>query len=140
MAIKFVTRADVQKRCMAKWAPALKLAEEVGMRGRVVLPDWDRLRNYEMEETMQEQFGDHWIVVEWCPFNGIFCRYKEVASKADLRMARENIAAVPASEGLNKPYLFGFIDEQLAKRPDDLPEKRFFQAGAEGMVDDEEAA
>ena len=82
MAIKFVRRSDVQMRCERKWDPAIKLALELGL--PFYVPDWKSLRNYEMEEEMRDQFGDDWVVVEWCPFNGIFCRYKEVASKADL--------------------------------------------------------
>jgi hypothetical protein len=35
-------------------------------------PD-ERLRNYEIEHELDDQYDGKWIVSEWCPFNGRFC-------------------------------------------------------------------
>jgi len=126
MAVKFIKRADVEDRLVEKWLEAINLANEVRLPYR--LPRWSTLRNYEMEQMMQDHFGDNWIVVEWCPFNGIFCRYQKVASRYDLKKARNNIAAVQDST-FDKKYLFGLIDGELAKRPDELGEKQYWGAG-----------
>ncbi len=41
---------------------------------------WDRLRNYEMEERLEDHFGGAWCIAEWCPFNGKYCKWDDYAS------------------------------------------------------------
>jgi hypothetical protein len=132
--MKFVRRADVKSRLLAKWADAIVVAKKRGL--PFTIPDWDRLRNYELESFMQANFGnDGWVVCEWCPFDGIFCIYRHGASRHDLKSVREEFMAWRPREGmpdLNRPYLFGLLDEQLARRPDDLGEKQMW---GQGIVD-----
>lgn len=130
MKMKFIKRADVKTRLIAKWKDAISLADEVGL--PYCLPRWDWLKNYEMEMLMKDHFGDDWIVVEWCPFDGIFCRYRRVASRHDLKEARRDIGAVQ-NPFLNKKMLFGMIDKELDKRPDNLGEKQYWGTGAQSI-------
>lgn len=109
-----VTRDEARHRLMTKWAKAKAAMEEVGL--DFDEPRWDALRNYELERMMEYHFGGEWVIAEWCPFDGIFCRYKEVAPAADLIEAKNNIAAMPENTGLNKPYLLRLLDEQLEAR------------------------
>lgn len=141
MTIKFVRRDDVRDRLLAKWAEAIKLAEEVGL--SYYIPNWDRLRNYEMEALMRDNFGDDgWVVCEWCPFDGVFCTYRYGASRHDLKSAQSNIAAWRPERGmpdLNKPYLFGLLDDELAKRPVELGERQCWGQGVLDYLEEIEA-
>jgi len=128
MPIKFVKRDDVKDRLLLKWGDAIDAAKKAGLPYHI--PDWPRLRNYELEWLMKDNYGDHgWVVCEWCPFDGIFCSYKEGASRHDLMEAREDIAAVPEDKGLNKSHFFRLIDTEIAKRPADLGDKQRWGQG-----------
>jgi hypothetical protein len=37
-------------------------------------PEGSRLRNYEIESRLEDDFDGVWCISEWCPFNGRFCR------------------------------------------------------------------
>lgn len=58
-AVKFVDRAE-----------ALKM----------IGSDNDRLRNYEIEYRLELEYDGRWVVSEWCPFDGRFCRLDEFVS------------------------------------------------------------
>jgi len=45
-------------------------------------PDFRRACNYEIEDAMQEEFGDEWIVPERCPFKGEFCKWGSLKNRA----------------------------------------------------------
>lgn len=134
MAIKFVRRDDVRDRLLAKWTDAIKLAREMGLPFHI--PDWERLRNYELEGLMRDHFGDDgWVVCEWCPFNWIYCTYFYGASRHDLREARANLLAWRPQSGMpdmDKPHITKRIDDEIAKRPDDLGER---QRWGQGIVE-----
>ena len=36
---------------------------------------YERMRNYELEESLAKTLGHSWCVAECCPFNGVHCRY-----------------------------------------------------------------
>lgn len=38
-------------------------------------PPWDRMRNYELEAMLSDDFGGEWCISEPCPFNGAYCRF-----------------------------------------------------------------
>lgn len=38
-------------------------------------PRWERLRNYELERLLEEEFGGEWCINEWCPFDSVYCRW-----------------------------------------------------------------
>ena len=40
-------------------------------------PDWERMRNYEIEHALRYELGGEWCVSELCPFNGAFCSWGE---------------------------------------------------------------
>jgi hypothetical protein len=60
---------------------------------------WPRLRNYEIEDRLSHRFGGVWIITEWCPLNGVYCRYMSVASIRDLKSAIEAHDLVRVNHG-----------------------------------------
>lgn len=77
----------------------------------LALRDWEAgLRNYEIEQGMASEHGGQWIVSEWCPFNGIFCAYRDVASVEDIETARRNITKHGPSKGLNVEYHLKYLE------------------------------
>jgi hypothetical protein len=53
-------------------------------------PRWfTRLRNYEYEYRLAEEFGGRWVISEWCPFNGRFCALREFVDPPWPPMASE---------------------------------------------------
>lgn len=36
--------------------------------------EYIRLRNYELEYRLSVATGDEWVITDWCPFNGRYCR------------------------------------------------------------------
>jgi hypothetical protein len=131
MTIKFIMRKDVEARLMAKWADAIAFARKAGLPFRI--PDWERLRNYELEELMRDHFGDDdWVVCEWCPFNWIYCTYFYGASRHDLKEARANLLAWRPRSGMpdmDKPHITKRIDDEILKRPEELGEKQRWGQG-----------
>jgi hypothetical protein len=138
VALKFETREGAKRRLLEVWAPTIEAAGAID----VTLPVsregyWETHRNYELEDELHAKCGDQWIIVEWCPYNGIYCAYLEVASKKDLRIARRNIGAAGARDPmLNTKMMFGHIDKELAKRPDDWPETKYYAAGCTRYEED----
>ena len=52
-------------------------------------PD-SRMRNYEIEHYLDERTPDNeWVIQEWCPFNGIHCKFFEYSDKTWLLPALE---------------------------------------------------
>ncbi len=102
---------------MARWRNAIRVAERVKL--PFDTPDWDRLRNYEIENRMTGQFGGRWVVSEWCPFNGIHCRW---ADYAPIKVLQEQLAAFDGSrralteEGYNVDFLISLMQRQIDKR------------------------
>lgn len=134
MAIKFITRKQVEERLMEKWGEAIRVARDAGLPHRI--PTWETYRNYELEALMRDNFSadDDWVICEWCPYDGIFCTYRHGASKHNLKEARRNFEdwrPEPGMPDMNKPYLYRLIDEQLANRPDELGEKQHWGRGIE---------
>lgn len=35
---------------------------------------FDRWRNYEIEDALEQRLGGSWCVTDWCPFNGRYCK------------------------------------------------------------------
>ena len=115
-ALYFLCRESAKRRLVEKWQPAIELADKTGLPYR--LPDWRVLRNYELEMYLDDNFIDYrHVITEWCPYDAIYCQYLRYASKADLKSARKDFEKECKLSGAIK-----LIDEELAKRPDDLPE------------------
>lgn len=41
-------------------------------------------RNYEIEQDLERIFGGRWVIHEWCPYDGVFCRWVEHAPEAHI--------------------------------------------------------
>lgn len=132
MGVRFVSREVGKRHLVQKWQPAITLAKEVGL--PYWLPDWEVLRNHELEGKLEDNFpGDMWVVTEWCPYNGIFCRYRSCASKAVLREVQREfreLQSKPGTPDANWSYLCGIIDKELQQRPVELPDGGVWQEGA----------
>jgi hypothetical protein len=68
--MNFISRADAG----AKWRAMMIAGNARHARLNPNAYDWTRLRNYEMEMDLAEEFGGEWCVTDWCPFNGRFCK------------------------------------------------------------------
>lgn len=74
-----VRAAKLHEITRAEAAPAIRASMLARMTPDQLLdataPDFTRWRNYEIESALIKEFGDDWIVAEWCPFNGVYCRW-----------------------------------------------------------------
>ena len=86
--------------------------------------EWsDRLRNYEIEYDLAELAGVDvddeelmYVVAEWCPFNGIFCAWREHAPREvldDTISWWEEHRAELAAQGLRVDYHLGLLRASL---------------------------
>ena len=67
---------------MRHWRLAVRGAKRVQLPH--VLPRFNVLRNYEFESLLNRVFDGEWVVSEWCPFNGIWCKWIEHAPQSEL--------------------------------------------------------
>lgn len=51
---------------------------------RFVHPDYERLRNYEMEWELSDVYGGEWCINSICPFDGVFCRLMDTPHGQEL--------------------------------------------------------
>lgn len=77
MKIRLATRAQARRTILAKWKRVIAQARRVRLPFH--LPDWDRLRNYEIEDLLARVLGGAWCVSEWCPYDSIFCLWNKHA-------------------------------------------------------------
>lgn len=59
-------------------------------------PGWERCRNYELETDMSEWFGGEWVISEWCPFDGVYCRWPRHIPEGELISAIERMGGAEA--------------------------------------------
>lgn len=76
---------------------------------------WDRLRNYELEAELQGTLGGDWVISEWCPFNGFFCAYSDVAPLDEMVAYREIIRGWNPKK-VDVDYLVGQVDQKISER------------------------
>jgi hypothetical protein len=140
--LKFTTRAQAMDRYVdAEKVAAFEACEAVGVGYHDPRPHWPRIRNYEIERMLREQSftkgdDDLWIVVEWCPFNGIHCAYFDVASTRDLRSALSEHRKYARRPGnYVAPFVFADIERAIEARGDQS-ETRYFPEGMKWSDED----
>lgn len=69
--MNLISRADAAKKIRDHWLSTYTREQLLAEHE----PDWDRLRNYELEQMLEEAFGGDWCINEWCPFNDVYCRW-----------------------------------------------------------------
>lgn len=71
-----ITRAEAHKKLEAHWT-------EKGhcscCSKRRAPARFERLRNYEIEQELEQVFGEEHVVAELCPFNGVYCTWGRVS-------------------------------------------------------------
>lgn len=65
-----LTRKEAEDKINHHWASAKAECIKVGM--PFADYDIDRIRNYEIEHTLNTLFGEEHVISEWCPYNGIY--------------------------------------------------------------------
>lgn len=84
MNVNYIKRAEVGPKLVEHWLATKTPRELLAMHE----PDWERLRNYEMEERLVKAFGGAWCVEEYCPFNGRFGTWQGDRPSTEVYMAR----------------------------------------------------
>lgn len=69
--MNWLTREEARVKLLASWLETRTKLELLGMSE----PNWERLRNYEIESRLHKEFGGEWGISEPCPFNGPFCSF-----------------------------------------------------------------
>lgn len=138
IGVRFVSREEAKARLLDRWDPAIRMAKVTGLPYR--LPDWDSLRNYELEGYLEDNFEPYkWVIIEWCPYDGLFCTYRKYASKRDLKEFSVLVFDWEPVEGmpqLNKDMYYDIINKELARRPAELPELDVWVRGGEEKKDE----
>lgn len=49
----------------------------------------DRYRNYELEERLEAEYDGQWVISEWCPFDGRFCKLADFVPRPHPPMVDE---------------------------------------------------
>lgn len=85
--------------------------------------DPDRVRNYELEQDLQDRFDREYVITEWCPNNGVYCKWIHYCSESELsRIISENRGR-GVVDGYNLDYLADYVErELLSRRPEVIPE------------------
>lgn len=115
--VRFATRLEAKDLVVTpKMLEVMKAAKEVGLTYLDPRQSWSRLRNYEIESRLHSALGGEWVITEWCPFDGYFCSYRDVASIHDLRnMLRWHKERVRQG-GYVADSIFDCIKERIALR------------------------
>jgi len=67
-----ITRAEAHKKLEAHWTQTGHCS---CCSNRWSSARFSRLRNYEIEQELEQVFGKEHVIWEPCPFNGVFCRW-----------------------------------------------------------------
>lgn len=128
--MKFVKRADARVLLRQHWL-STKTPEQLLDICAPSARDWERMRNYEIEDELEREIGGEWVVSEWCPFNGVYCAWKDHCPDAILEALIVECEANPErlrARGINPDARIAYLREPRARgamveRPlDDPPE------------------
>lgn len=82
-------------------------------------PIWaSRLRNYEFEDRLAKRFGHEWVISEWCPFNGVWCKWVEYETAEWIRADIERLRSTPGDEykRMRANAAADYLESRLAER------------------------
>lgn len=81
----------------------------------------DRWRNYELEDRIALGWEDKWVISEFCPFNGIYCRWREYAPREDFVEYRELLTSILGENDPRAGWLRD-VDREIARFDSDAQE------------------
>jgi hypothetical protein len=73
--VHLISRIDAAKKIRQHWLDTYSKEQLLTAHE----PNWERLRNYEFESDLAKAFGGEWCISEWCPFDGVYCSWKDHA-------------------------------------------------------------
>ena len=66
---------------------------------------FDRIRNYEIEQDLLDTTCEDHVVSEWCPINGIFCKWLHHCSLSELNEVILSNYGRGSVDGVNYDYI-----------------------------------
>ena len=106
--MNLISRADAGQKIRQHWLGTYTRERLLA----TTEPEWERMHNYEIEGLLEETFGDEWCINEWCPFDGVFSRWRDLAPES---VIEERVAEIQSNtetirlRGLNPEYLIAHL-------------------------------
>lgn len=112
---RILTRAEAAERIRNHWLSTRTPEQLLAMHE----PNWDRLRNYELEGILEKELGGEWVIGEWCPFNGIHCNWLDHCPLETLDALIAEYESDPAAlrrAGVNPDMRMGHLRDVRRRR------------------------
>ena len=109
-----ISRLDAEALINEHWSKAQQEADRVGMPTNEYITE--RMRNYEIEYDLSNIFGGEYVVNEWCPFNGIFCKWMHHCDLSVLNSIVEENRGRGVVDGYNLDHLADYAESEIKKR------------------------
>ena len=72
-----IKRDEVEDLVVSEWLATMSKQELLNQ----IYPNFFGMHNYELERILKETFGKEWVVDEYCPYDGKYCKFGEHLSE-----------------------------------------------------------
>lgn len=112
--MRFLSRKEAETKINNHWKAARLLCSSVRAPEPVYVQT--RRRNYEIEDDLLLIFDTAFVINEWCPFNGIFCKWTDYCPESELLTKIAEFRQTGVSLGIDYNYLAVLLEEAIKKR------------------------
>ena len=109
-----ITRLEAETKINKHWETAAVECKRVN----APVPKYsiDRTRNYEIEQELKYVFKEEHVICEWCPYNGIFCKWMDNCDLEELEKIIYENRGLGVVCGYNRDYLADYAEAEIKKR------------------------